>query len=382
MEVVIIVGVIQSLFLVSLLAAKTNKMPSDKVLMAWLMFAGIFLFSYYAELIGLDRQYPFIAFFAFSFGMLMGPITYIYIHVLTSQLQKFKWHYLLHGLPYVSFTLILLIKLQSNDNPLITEGIKEIEDSKTPIMWAQTITNIFNGPVYMILSWSLLNKHGINIRSKFSYVENIDLKWLKSVTLSFLILLIVVVLMNVISNYNDFIDSRTGDDIIFSTLVILVFFLGYRGVKQQVIFSTKDNHEAVAGKKGSPDKAQYLHSGLTENESKEYLESLLAIMEKEKPFLNGKLSLNDLADMLNISSNHLSQAINENLNQNFFDFINGYRVEAIKQRMLDSDSKNLTLLALAYESGFNSKSSFNNIFKKTTGLTPSQYIHSQPSYKS
>lgn len=306
----------------------------------------------------------------------LGAITFIYVDVLTSQKQEFKWYYLLHGLPYVTFTVILFIKLQSNENPVITEAIMEIEDSRTQIMLAQTIINVFNGPVYMVVSWILLKKHDRNIHSKFSYTENIDLKWLKYVMASFVVLLIVVVFMNVASNYNDFIQWRTADNIIFSTFTLLVFFLGYHGVKQQIIFSpisTDPNNGNTKIQIGN-NKSQYINSSLTENESKGHLKKLIDLMENEQPYLDGKLSLNQVAEGLAISPNHLSQVINENLNKNFFDFVNGYRIELIKKKMMAPESKNLTILALAYDSGFNSKSSFNNIFKKVTGATPSQYM--------
>lgn len=377
MHIIIVIGAVQAFFLAFLLTTKKKKMLADKVLLAWLIFAGIFLFSYYAELSGLDKEYPFIAFFAFSLGMLFGAITFIYTDVLTSQEQKFKWNYLLHGIPYIVFTLILYIKLQSNNNPIITEAIVEIEDTETPIMWAQTIINVFNGPVYMVISWVLLKKHQRNIHSEFSYTENIDLKWLKNIIRSVIVLLIVVVIMNITSNYNDLIPSRLGDNMIFLSITLLVFFLGYHGVRQQIIFSPEDLKIDNKKSKTSIEKAQYIKSSLKENESKELLKKLVELMEEDKPYLDGKLSLNQVAEKLNISSNHLSQVINENLNKNFFDFVNGYRVEAIKKRMLDSESKNITLLGLAFESGFNSKSSFNNIFKKVTGETPSQFMQSQ-----
>ena len=96
-------------------------------------------------------------------------------------------------------------------------------------------------------------------------------------------------------------------------------------------------------------------------------------METEKPYLDGKLSLKKVATDLGISTNYLSQVINENLNKNFFDFVNEYRVEMVKEMIIDPSNKNYTLLAIAYDCGFNSKSSFNSIFKKHTGLTPTEY---------
>jgi AraC-like DNA-binding protein len=100
-------------------------------------------------------------------------------------------------------------------------------------------------------------------------------------------------------------------------------------------------------------------------------------MDKEKPFLRSKITLNQLVLDINISSHHLSQLLNEILDQNFFNFINLYRVEELKKRLGDPKYKNLTILGIAFDTGFNSKAAFNRIFKKHTGLTPSAYLRNQ-----
>jgi AraC-like DNA-binding protein len=96
-------------------------------------------------------------------------------------------------------------------------------------------------------------------------------------------------------------------------------------------------------------------------------------MKSAKPYLNPDLSLPQLAADLNISSHYLSQVINEQFNLNFFDFVNRYRVEVFKEKIEDHEFRNFSLLGIAFECGFNSKSAFNRIFKQTTGITPSQY---------
>jgi len=96
-------------------------------------------------------------------------------------------------------------------------------------------------------------------------------------------------------------------------------------------------------------------------------------MEDEKPYLDNRLSLKQLAELIDLTTNHLSQIINEKLNKNFFDFINEYRIKEVKQNLSNPKLQHYTLLAIAFQSGFNSKSSFNDIFKKNTGLTPSEY---------
>jgi AraC-like DNA-binding protein len=96
-------------------------------------------------------------------------------------------------------------------------------------------------------------------------------------------------------------------------------------------------------------------------------------MEKEKLFLNPDLSLNALATALNVTPKKLSQLLNEKFQQNFFDYINSYRIREAQNIFEKNTDPKLTVLEVMYQSGFNSKSSFNTIFKSKTGITPSEY---------
>ena len=96
-------------------------------------------------------------------------------------------------------------------------------------------------------------------------------------------------------------------------------------------------------------------------------------MEEKKPFIRSTLTLQELADELSIASHQLSQVINDRLQKNFFDFVNGYRVKEVQTRLVAPEAQNLTILAVALDSGFSSKSSFNTIFKKQTQMTPSEF---------
>jgi len=96
-------------------------------------------------------------------------------------------------------------------------------------------------------------------------------------------------------------------------------------------------------------------------------------MKINKPYLNSELTVAMLADELCVNSEYISLILNRYLKTNFFDFINNFRVEEFKRRLKEPKNHNLTLLGIAYDSGFNSKATFNRVFKNTTGLTPSEY---------
>jgi AraC-like DNA-binding protein len=122
-----------------------------------------------------------------------------------------------------------------------------------------------------------------------------------------------------------------------------------------------------------PPARKYEKSTLTPERSAKYLDKLVNFMEKEKPYTDGDLTIQKLAERLAIPANHLSQTINERLGQTFSDFVNSYRVEAAKRKLLDPASRHLSVLGIAEEVGFNSKSSFNSVFKKHTNMTPSEF---------
>ena len=96
-------------------------------------------------------------------------------------------------------------------------------------------------------------------------------------------------------------------------------------------------------------------------------------MDEDKPYLNPDLTLSELAKQLGISSNLLSQVINTCFGRNFNDFVNGYRVEAIKEKLQAGEQKTKSFLGIAFDCGFNSKATFNRTFKKFTQLSPSEF---------
>lgn len=145
-------------------------------------------------------------------------------------------------------------------------------------------------------------------------------------------------------------------------LSLAIYFLMYQAIKfPQLFFKYTDAIKP----------ARYEKSSLSPNASKAYIEKVVHAVESQSLYINRELRLTDVAKQLEMSPNHLSQVINENLQKNFFDFINHYRVLDAKKKIATEPDK--TLLQIALEVGFNNKTSFNNAFKKQIGMTPSSY---------
>jgi AraC-like DNA-binding protein len=120
-------------------------------------------------------------------------------------------------------------------------------------------------------------------------------------------------------------------------------------------------------------KRKYQKSLFSKAQLKSYKKQLDVLLLEEEPYLDPNLTLRSLAEMIEIPSNHLSQLLNEGYGKNFADFVNTYRLETFKAKVADASQRHLTILALAYDSGFNSKTVFNTYFKKTMGTTPRAY---------
>ena len=152
---------------------------------------------------------------------------------------------------------------------------------------------------------------------------------------------------------------------ILSIFILLVILLSWKWKNKikAILTAVKSSSKLVTRKKS-----------ITESEKiKEQLNAIKSFMEKEKPYLNPHFSIKDIADGTGYTVHEISMALNDGIKQNFFDFVNGYRVEAVKIKLVGEEANSLTLHSLAEECGFNSKTSFYRIFKKVTGSTPMEY---------
>jgi len=122
---------------------------------------------------------------------------------------------------------------------------------------------------------------------------------------------------------------------------------------------------------------KYEYSALTQLDLSSYRKKLIEYLEKDKPYMNNELKLQDIASYLGLPPYQLSQVINAELKTNFYSLINKYRIEEAKRLLIDPNKQHLNILEIAFETGFNSKSAFNTAFKKNTTITPSQYKQAQ-----
>lgn len=238
---------------------------------------------------------------------------------------------------------------------------------------------------YLVISIKILSQHERRIAQEFSYKEKIDLHWLRNLIYSILGLYIIwgaYALLPVDDVYANALDLALSLGI-----VALIYAMGYMGLRQPRIFMAQRSvfDQAPEAAKQAPIKREenelkpentqeteqkYKKSSLSSELSKGLAEELKGLMQAQRPYLDAQLSLPQLAETLGVSTNYLSQVINEQFKQNFFDFVNSHRVQHAAEQ-LTATQDNVTDIAL--NAGFNSKSAFYTAFKKHLSQTPGQY---------
>lgn len=398
MDIILHIAIAQFLFAALIVLTKQKRHLSDSLLGVWLLLMTIFMTltllknefteSFWGQL----QMFPF--FFTF------GPFLYLYVRILVKKDGELEFRDSLHILPFVIFSTAAVVMDATVDEDII-QG-KALE----PRNLALTFSAIVSVVVYSILVFKLIRKHRQRILDNFSYTSGrIDLSWLKLLVIGFTVMLVIVTLTALVNTLTPKPILNPGL-FLFLGMAIFAFFVSFFGIRQRSIYrdSQKENVDdrfvsdieeeitrenepetAIEKKPSRPTEIEpsekYARSSLRGNQAEGYKTALIEYMGREKPFLRRDLNIQDVASDLGIPQHHLTQTINEYLDKNFYTLVNEYRVEEVKLRMVDPKYSHFTLLAIAHDAGFNSKSAFNMIFKNYTGMTPSEYKKKKSSEK-
>lgn len=335
------------------LTIKRNNKLSINILAAWIFIFAIVLCCSF--LVSNDIWQYFVdyhktIFIISQLSFLLGPLFYLYIDSLFSQKFKIKAKYIFHLSPlviivsYIIFTFISIPRF---------------------VIWGTFLDFFSNGVfliqnlIYLILTLRILQHYGFSVNKFFSPKGSIQFIWVR-----FLVLGNLVIWIAKCQSFLFWFFSRDGSWCTFTaTTYFMTFFIFFNTI---LFFVLKTPDFFSKNKK-------YENSILSDALRIEYKDKLVRHMETEKPFLNMDLNLDILSKELSIQTRYLSEVINVFFQKNFFDFINDYRIEECKRLFNDSKYDNRNILEIAFESGFNTKATFNSAFKKRTSVTPLQY---------
>lgn len=358
-----------TLFIIVLILGKRNKSLPNRILVVWLIV-------FVANLISLFVLYE--ATLPFSLGQHLilefsevsifahGPLLWLYTKSLTEEGFCLKWKYVYHFIPFGIGYFLFLIQIFSN-----TEMASITRNTITILKMSSLLA-------YLILVLVKLKEHRTHVAHIFSNVEHKNLGWISFLSWGILIIWFIAGSGLLLDRFTAIAIPQYGGGIAHFAICLFIFLMGYFGLNQPSVFIASqypDSHSNTRpeGEMAKVDSSKYKNSGLDTKGSKQIQAALLELMKTAKPYLEKELTLYNLAEKLKVQPNYLSQVINSLEGKNFFDFINMYRVEAAKEKIRLGDYQNLTLLGIAFESGFNSKASFNRAFKKFTGQTPTEY---------
>lgn len=365
-ETIYLLAALQGLLLSLFLFTKKENHAANLILAVATIALSIELASvaYYTR--GWYKILPHAMGFSYPFPFLYGPLFFLYAKLISKKAERLRASDLLHLIPMLAvYGITAPIFFYSGEEKIMfLDSMKQ--NVHSPVFSVIDGIRPIQGIIYTVLTIRIVADYNRNIKESFSTIDLINLNWLRHLTLGLIIIWSIVAFLwisTVIMPGLPHIDALLN-----IPLAILIYIIGYMGLKQPEIFL-----DPSASSSQAQNAAKYQRSGLSDENAEEIKRKLLALMASEKPFLRQDLTLQKLAERLKTSSHNLSEVINRKLNQSYYDFVNQYRVGEFKSRLADPDSGRYNLLSIALDSGFQSKGTFNSIFKKLTGMTPSQY---------
>ncbi|MGL1888086.1 MAG: helix-turn-helix domain-containing protein [Reichenbachiella sp.] len=358
----IAIGVIQGVFLIlSLLRVKDRNKKSTKFLILFLSMAIIMLSGRFYLFRASGDWVSKVGLIIDSVIFLFGPMAYLYVKSSTRSNSINKLFLLGHLIPFILFlTYVLHVFLTYTDKEyteLSWSG--HLNTTYTIIEVAAIMINL----IYSIVIVLFLRGYSQSQSKLFSYKQS--LHWY---LMYYALGILIIVLFWMISFAGKYFWYYSSDlvnyDTVWISISLLTYVIGYFILVKPDLFRIEEQITVTKS-----------YDRLSKEEVAIVLNKMEAIFNQDKVFRNPELTLKQLADQLDIKPNDLSWLLNKEIDESFYDYINGFRVKDFLKKIQNREHKQYTLLNLATTSGFNTKSTFNKVFKKHTGQTPSAYIN-------
>ncbi len=343
-----------SLFSAGLLWFSTQNRQSNRFLALLIFAITLWLIDHFMRIANIYGQNANLYFLPIFYSFAFGPLIYFYVKSLINQSFTFQKANLLHFIPVAlqaSLYLFLSTKNYSFKN-WYWQNIHQYITYKIEFdgTWISMI-------IYLFLSINLLKKYQLYLANNFSETSRIRLNWLK-IVLIILMVLCVQWLFEII--LRDYFQLFFNYDYSIQILGLMALILAIGGIRQSNLSDVYFEEEP------SQKTAVQIDNDI--------IGQIKTVMESQKLYLNPTITLADFSKALQLNPKQVSQQINAGMGKSFNDFVNEYRIIEAKKRLNSEDIGRLTILGIAYESGFNSKTTFNRIFKEYTGQAPRDFI--------
>ena len=358
LNTIFIIGAFQSFFFAFILLAKKQNPLPNRFMGLWLLVLCLSFVEYWITNTGFYLQYPYLAGIISGAPLVYGPFFFLYVYYLLNPQRKWDWKQWWHFLPVILYYLTGLASFFSvgaEEKIAIMEQIRQGEPPMVIFVWG--IIKGIHGFLYMAYVVRYLGNFEQQAFNRFSNPDHLRIKWLKILAYCLLAIYGLAILNNALVLFW----GINVEFILGLCAAILILGGSYFAIKQQTLFKTEE------WKVRASDSSEI---GLPTQELKLRVSEY---MDQEKPYLNPDFNMQQFAAGIEIPTKQLSAILNQGFGVNFFTFVNQYRVEEVISRMKDPKNDHLTLLGIAYDCGFNSKTTFNTVFRKLTGQTPSKF---------
>ncbi|MES2852030.1 MAG: helix-turn-helix transcriptional regulator [Bacteroidota bacterium] len=352
-----------------LLTVKTENKLANRLFAWFFIISAIDLSGFFVT--DYIQDYLDLMIFRWTICLLAMPLFYLYVLSVCYSDFRLKWKHLVHLLPILLVNLVFIprLYLASNADMKLLSGDLE----HMPEIYLIQILIEFQYVFYIVSAFLILKKYREIYLENYTNPSTSTYKYLFQMTTVFLIAHGLVALKNLL-RYSDYrqmflwLNVVVGSVALFITCWLVMKALNhpelFRGINSKLQL-TKDILPEVEEKTAS--------KNVQDDAISSQISILKQYMAQKEPFLDPSLTIQELANQIDIPVRDLSVLINHHMDQHFFDFVNEYRIQKAMGILKDQSRSQLTVLEILYEVGFNSKSSFNTSFKKHTNLTPTAY---------
>lgn len=363
-------GFLQAIIYFFLLAIRSWRQSrlSDLLLGLLLIQAGLLLLPYMLGFMGIGIMWNELLFFPTEPGLLIGPTIFAYLLSQTNQEFKLERKHLLHVIPFGLYaTYHLIIFVQGSE--FVQNWLSEVHLSYVDTV--ERIGILVSNISYLFFSFRHYNQYRKWIETEFSNPEDVRLDWYR--------IYLIVVASGIALSWIFNLVQMAGHNLSYTQswweyagIVLLIYILSINGYHQtQTVYLYFPREE-----EGSSEESEQ-NTSIPEQELEEKKQELTRLMEQKQIFLQPQLSLREVGTMMGLPKSILSQVINQGFNKNFSQFVNEYRVSHFQEMVREPKNQHLSLLAIALDSGFNSKATFNRVFKATTGMSPRAFTEQE-----
>jgi AraC-like DNA-binding protein len=347
---------------------------SDKCLGIFFLLSALFIFPWMSGFAGWYDTQPYreVLFYTpFIHAFFFGPLLYLYLKSLTNASYKLSNRDLIHFLPallYIVWCVVVVVvdKLIIGHYYLMNGNTDPDFDNWYSWAWSASIL------IYLVLAIKYYRQYRVFSTFEFSFADAASFKWLRNFLYTFSLLTVLLISEHLLSLFIKLYYVRSW--YYFFAFAIITYYMAISAYSAKSIIKLNFEPELLLAYQ----EPLLLKEPINNNENQTWMiswqEKIAALMSEQKIYLEPELTLTDLARKIGTNASLLSKVINSTYGQNFNDYINRFRVDEAVKLMNDPAYKNFNILVVAYDAGFNSKSTFNRAFKKVTGVTPKDYL--------